>query len=498
VAEDVWIALVKGLLNFGRDRALDLILESFQDTLTLVHTLRNSVSDQNTKEALQALEIAINKLTAEGQAIINACQPNFQSAADGAAAGAADLATDPFTLAAAGRAANDLGTILIAWDAALVKVAEAASHKAEAANFDVSVYDTILAIDAPYKAPFANLGAGIGGTLDAIASELLGQDGATQKLGEAIKVDRPNQQLTMSLVTVGEQTPILTFPGFSLVDSELSAFLNYKNPASIGILFKTKLKVDLRSDTLLQTLISGDAPSSDTDYTTFALDSTTGLSFGDGGAQSLMLPGRFSFPGIELRGLVINRPDADSNDPSDQIAIKATLAGSLSVAGFVVDGAGVAIRYRPNAGAGQLPFDFAPRLPDAAGVSLDVGVAKGGGYVYRKGSEYGGVLDLQLLSIGVTVVCIINTDPFSMVVMISVRFFPKIELSFGFTLNGLGGILALERRVNSDALNQGSPPTPWRQRLQFSTRWATSSWLRRATSSPVRSHCWVGVRRPGS
>jgi uncharacterized protein DUF6603 len=455
VAEDVWTSLVKGLLHFGRDRALDLIQESFQDTKTLVHTLRAGVNDQNTKGALQALETAITDLTAEGQAIIDACEPDIQSASDAAAAGAADLATDPFTLAAAGRAATDLATILIAWDAALVKVAEAASHKADPANFNVSVYDTILAIDAPYKAVFANLGAGIGGTLDAIASELVGQNGATQKLGEALKVDRANRQLTMSLLTAGQQNPIAAFPGFSLVDSELTAFLNYRNRASIGILLRTRLKVDLRSDVLLQTLISGDA-ATDTDYTTFSLDSNTGLSFGDGGGKSLMLPGRFSFPGVELRGLAVTLPDAaDSSDQNDQFAIKATLAGSLSVVGFIVDGAGVAIRYRPNPGAGQLPFDIAPRLPDAAGVSLDVGVAKGGGYVYRKGNEYGGVLDLQLLEIGVTVVCIINTDPFSMVVMISVRFFPKIELSFGFTLNGLGGILALGRRVNSDALNQG-------------------------------------------
>ena len=49
----------------------------------------------------------------------------------------------------------------------------------------------------------------------------------------------------------------------------------------------------------------------------------------------------------------------------------------------------------------------------------------------------------------------IGTDPFSLVVVIGVHFMPKIELSFGFTLSGIGGLLAIERRLDSDALRRG-------------------------------------------
>jgi hypothetical protein len=417
-----------------------------------VQKLGAGVNDQNTKTALQTLEDDIKNLTAEGQAVVDACKADFKSANDALTACGADLSANPFTLAAAARAATDIAGVLIAFDSALVKVAEKASHKGEA-QFNQSVYDGIVGIDAPYKAAFANLGAGIGQTLDAIASELLGEDDATTKLGDALKFDRAGKQLTMSIVKSGERSPIAGFPGFTLDDTELSAFLDYKATATIGVRLKTKMKTGLRSDALLEKIIPASAPSSDTDYTTISLDSNQGLSFGEGGNKTLMLPVRFSVPGIELREFAIVIPD--TGDSSDEIDIKATIAGKLGVVGFIVEGAGIEIHYRPNPGAGQSTFDIGPRLPDAAGVSLDAGVIKGGGYIYRKGTEYGGILDLQLLAIGITVICVVNTDPFSLVVIISVRFLPKIELSFGFTLNGLGGILALERRVNTDALRQG-------------------------------------------
>ena len=450
---DVWVSLVQALLAFGQRRASDLLRDSFQDTVTFVRTLADSVNDPNLRDSLRALQDDVTNLTAEGQAMVDACQPDIQAASDAANACAADLAEDPFTLASAARAATHLAGFLNAFDSALVKVAGTVSHLGDPVQFDQAVFDAIVAIDAPFKAAFANLGAGAGQTLDLIASELLGQDNATQRLGEALKVDRAARQLSMSIVTAGERNPVPGFPGFGVEDTELTAFFNYQAIAAIGVRIKSKLKVDLRTDTLLQQIISKDAPSSDTDYTTIALESGNGLSFGEGGNKSLMLPARFSFPGIELREFALVLPDP--SDAADRIDIKATIAGNLSVVGFIVEGAGVRFTHRPNAGAGQLPFDIAPRFPDAAGVSIEAGVVRGGGYIYRKGSEYGGVLDLQLLAIGITVICIVNTDPFSMVVLISVRFLPKIELSFGFTLNGLGGILALARRVNSDALAQG-------------------------------------------
>ncbi len=102
MAEDVWTALVKGVLAFGQSRASDLVQDSFQDAGGLVQKLGAGVNDQNTKTALQTLEDDIKNLTAEGQAVVDACKADFKSANDALTACGADLSANPFTLAAAG------------------------------------------------------------------------------------------------------------------------------------------------------------------------------------------------------------------------------------------------------------------------------------------------------------------------------------------------------------------------------------------------------------
>ena len=87
-------------------------------------------------------------------------------------------------------------------------------------------------------------------------------------------------------------------------------------------------------------------------------------------------------------------------------------------------------------------------------MSADAGVIRGGGFLYHKNYEYGGVLDLRLGTIGITAIGLVGTDPFSLVLVIGVEFFPAIELSWGFTLDGVGGLLALQRRIDSDALRK--------------------------------------------
>jgi hypothetical protein len=251
------------------------------------------------------------------------------------------------------------------------------------------------------------------------------------------------------LAKTGETAPVPAFPAFTLGDTQLTGFLSYKAKAVVGLTFKTKLKAGLRGDKLLQKIIPDGAPSSDTDYTAVTLDSDKGLSFGDGKDKALTLPARFSFPGVELREFTIVLPDPKK--AGNEIDLKATLAAKLGdVVGVVVEGGGVRVLYQ----AGQTPFDIRPLPPDAVGVRVDASVVKGGGYLYIKDNEYGGALDLEFVKVGVTVVGLITPDPFSMVVIVSVHFTPKIELGLGFTLNGLGGLLALERRIATDLLRQ--------------------------------------------
>ena len=102
--------------------------------------------------------------------------------------------------------------------------------------------------------------------------------------------------------------------------------------------------------------------------------------------------------------------------------------------------------------------------PIGVGLSIDAGVVKGGGFVrfYPEKGEYSGFLELtfsEMLSL--KAIGIINTkmpdgsDGFSMLVIIIAEFGSGIQLGFGFTLLGVGGLLGLNRTMKLDALATG-------------------------------------------
>jgi len=114
-----------------------------------------------------------------------------------------------------------------------------------------------------------------------------------------------------------------------------------------------------------------------------------------------------------------------------------------------------------NLGPIDLALGFKP--PNGVGLSLDVGGFKGGGFLMldsEKG-EYAGALELDFKGLfSVKAIGIINTKMpdgskgFSLLIVITAEFTP-IQLSFGFTLNGVGGIFGLNRMINVAALADG-------------------------------------------
>lgn len=112
---------------------------------------------------------------------------------------------------------------------------------------------------------------------------------------------------------------------------------------------------------------------------------------------------------------------------------------------------------------GPLDVSFAFKPPNGIGMALDTGAVIGGGYIFffpEKG-EYGGVAELTVIDlVSVKAVCIITTkNPdgskgFSFLLLITAEFTP-IQLGFGFTLNGVGGLIAINRGIQSSAIAQG-------------------------------------------
>lgn len=114
-----------------------------------------------------------------------------------------------------------------------------------------------------------------------------------------------------------------------------------------------------------------------------------------------------------------------------------------------------------NLGVMDLAVAFKP--PNGVGLSLDAGGFKGGGFLRLDSDkgEYIGALELDFNGLfSVKAIGIINTKMpdgskgFSLLIVIAAEFTP-IQLSFGFTLNGVGGIFGLNRSIVVAALAEG-------------------------------------------
>ncbi|HEY7075039.1 MAG TPA: DUF6603 domain-containing protein, partial [Solirubrobacteraceae bacterium] len=110
--------------------------------------------------------------------------------------------------------------------------------------------------------------------------------------------------------------------------------------------------------------------------------------------------------------------------------------------------------------AGGLSVVVAFEPPYRVEFQLDAGPVSGEGFVERDGDRYVGGLSLDVLAVEVDAFTIIDTslpgdpDGFALFATLTLRF-PGVPLGFGFTLTGLGGILALNRGVDTEALALG-------------------------------------------
>jgi hypothetical protein len=114
---------------------------------------------------------------------------------------------------------------------------------------------------------------------------------------------------------------------------------------------------------------------------------------------------------------------------------------------------------------GLLGYDLTPdfKPPTGAGVRVNAEVIKGGGFLYfdDKKGEYFGSLELEFKELfTLKAVGIINTimpdgeKGFSMLILITAEFSP-VQLGFGFTLSGVGGLLGIDRTADVEALRVG-------------------------------------------
>jgi hypothetical protein len=112
-----------------------------------------------------------------------------------------------------------------------------------------------------------------------------------------------------------------------------------------------------------------------------------------------------------------------------------------------------------NLGPVDLSLGFKP--PHGVGLVVDAGALVGGGFLFFDPvqEQYAGAVQLEFNTITLQGVGLITTrlpdGGFSLLIIITAEGFTPINLGLGFTLNGVGGLLAVNRTVAVDPLRHG-------------------------------------------
>ena len=163
--------------------------------------------------------------------------------------------------------------------------------------------------------------------------------------------------------------------------------------------------------------------------------------------------------GLKLGPLTVNRYELSLGTSGGGIAAGLGVAATLTLGPVELSVAGVGVRATIEPGPGNLgAADLAVRAapPNGFGVVIDAGVVTGGGFVQRDPTgDYIGALELQLGKIGIKAIGLLSTGhDWSMLLLLYAQI-PPVQIGFGFTLEGLGGMLGVHRAVDVNQLVNG-------------------------------------------
>lgn len=227
-----------------------------------------------------------------------------------------------------------------------------------------------------------------------------------------------------------------------------------------------KLAIDFsQGDGFLSKILSGVKLESDFDIG-FGFSTDEGIYFVGSSTLEIQLPVHIDLGAVDIDGLTFSIGISGNEFP---IGISADVKANLGPLKAVVENIGVQADLSiPDSGTdgnlGPVNLDIGFKPPNGVGLSIDAGVVKGGGYLFLDfdRGEYAGALELVFSEwISLKAIGLINTKMpdgskgFSMIIVITAEFGTGIQLGFGFTLLGVGGILGLNRSVNVEPLRVG-------------------------------------------
>jgi len=189
-----------------------------------------------------------------------------------------------------------------------------------------------------------------------------------------------------------------------------------------------------------------------------------GVRFTGSGAFEVSVHPHLQLGPVAVEEVTVRLALPASTPPDLRLELGLGISGHLGPLGFMVEGVGLqadATFADGNVGPFDLQLGFKP--PNGMGLSIDAGGFTGGGFLIcdsAKG-EYAGGLELEYRGfVSVKAIGILNTKlpdgspGFSLLILITAEF-PPIQLGFGFTLLGVGGLLGLNHTVALDVLEAG-------------------------------------------
>lgn len=200
-----------------------------------------------------------------------------------------------------------------------------------------------------------------------------------------------------------------------------------------------------------------------------AWSSATGLTLAGSASVDVVLANEISIAEglFILRNLALGFAveDDENADPGFGISVSGDVHFALEVLQATVEGIGLKtdITFPPeggNLGRGHLSFGIDP--PERLGLSLDFPAVTGGGVIGidHEIGRYSGAVSIKVVAVGISAIIVIDTqlpgDPegWAFFAALSLEF-PSIPLGFGFTLSGLGGLVALNRGIDTQAIASG-------------------------------------------
>ena len=306
-----------------------------------------------------------------------------------------------------------------------------------------------------------------------------------------------------------ESLLLLSIPGGSRVSVEeiaasivLNALANGQVNLALGAdLKRGKVLITTgEADGFIARILSGFEVESNFDLgASFSM--AEGLHFHGSSTLEIQLASHISLGPVEIQALTLLIGIEGNAFP---VGVAVDLKAVLGPLVAIVQGIGieVAIALADDNKGNVGPVDFRLRFlpPKGVGLSLDVGVVKGGGYLFidPDRGEYAGALELSLFGVvTIKAIGIITTKMpdgskgFSLLIIMSVEFGTGIQLGFGFTLLAVGGLLGLNRTMKLEALRTASaaarsnrscsPRTSSPTRRRSSATCATSSRRKKGT-----------------